>query len=166
MTPTTPNSASFSPRHLAQKSERLKVDDLKKKKNNMLVDDDSKLSMSTGNEGAFVIADASSVLSTPNSGGAVGIVSAPGASTAVVAQSGVLGTLSAGATGTWAWLGLVYVPLWGVAGHEVSNNSSIPSEQVHISPLAINATATGTRRSPTKREQGPPAVRADGNRRC
>jgi VCBS repeat-containing protein len=143
MTPIIPNSANFSPRNSVQKNDRINADDFKKKKDNLL-DDTNQLSISTGNEQAFVIADASSVLGTPSTGGAVGSAAATGASTTVVAQSGLLGALSAGATGAWAWLGLVYVPLWGVAGREVSNNSSTPSEQAHISPIATSATAADT----------------------
>ena len=118
MTPIIPNSANFSPRNSVQKNDRINADDFKKKKDNLL-DDTNQLSISTGNEQAFVIADASSVLGTPSTGGAVGSAAATGASTTVVAQSGLLGALSAGATGAWAWLGLVYVPLWGVARIQV-----------------------------------------------
>ena len=90
------------------------------------------------------LADASSVLGTTSTGGAVGSAGATGASTTVLAQSGFLGALSGGATGAWAWLGLVYVPVWGAVGNDVSNNSSASSEDAYISPVATNATATGT----------------------
>ena len=108
MTPITPNSANFSLRNSVQKNDRINADQFKKKKNNLL-DDTNQLSMSTGNEEAFVIADASNVLGTPNTGGAVGSAGATGASTTVVAQSGFLGALSGGAAGTWAWLGFLKV---------------------------------------------------------
>ena len=91
MTPITPNSTNFSPRNSVQKNDRLNANDFKKKKDNLL-DDTNQLSMSTGNEEAFVIADASSVLGTPSTGGAVGSAGVTGgASTTVVAQSGFLG---------------------------------------------------------------------------